>query len=342
MRTPIHRVLQGLSRAFAIAHAIHHNTTSREVHLVVLAPARHGQLSSSTAGVPPSAQSCCRDAGRTTVLRRATEAPASRVCLPALPSPRDGAPQRDRDRPVKSTPCLTSPLVRGQTAVAGSDGPFQMKAASTRGNNGVGPRPRGPRWQRGLSFDGAWTRGPYPGSGLSCGEPEELRSWSRGEASELHTVSPAGGGHHGFGDMLRARDIKRVEERRAEDEEGPLVSATATAVLWSHQASPVEPARRSLVVRMASSVKTFLACSLLAFASVQATKQRVHSRDTFTRAASSPVVTVKNGSYEGVYSPEYDQDFFLGMRYAQVRRLASAHAALQKRQHVLPAHCSLC
>lgn len=31
-----------------------------------------------------------------------------------------------------------------------------------------------------------------------------------------------------------------------------------------------------------------------------------------------PSVTVKNGTYIGVHSPEYNQDFFLGMRYAQV------------------------
>lgn len=90
-----------------------------------------------------------------------------------------------------------------------------------------------------------------------------------------------------------------------------------------HQASatsphPTRPAR-SFVDRMASAVKTFLACSLLTFASVHAA-QRSHSRDTLVRqtASSPPVVTVKNGSIEGLYSPEYDQDFFLGMRYAQV------------------------
>lgn len=37
-------------------------------------------------------------------------------------------------------------------------------------------------------------------------------------------------------------------------------------------------------------------------------------------ASEAPVVTVKNGTYSGVYSDEYDQDFFLGMPYAQVRR----------------------
>jgi hypothetical protein len=30
-----------------------------------------------------------------------------------------------------------------------------------------------------------------------------------------------------------------------------------------------------------------------------------------------PTIHVKNGSYEGIYSAEYDQDFFLGVPYAQ-------------------------
>ncbi|KAJ4386628.1 hypothetical protein N0V93_009526 [Gnomoniopsis smithogilvyi] len=38
------------------------------------------------------------------------------------------------------------------------------------------------------------------------------------------------------------------------------------------------------------------------------------SRDNSTAA---PTVSLKNGSYYGVYSPEYDQDFFLGMPFAQ-------------------------
>lgn len=33
--------------------------------------------------------------------------------------------------------------------------------------------------------------------------------------------------------------------------------------------------------------------------------------------AGLPKAHVKNGTYEGVYSPEYDQDFFLGVPFAQ-------------------------
>jgi hypothetical protein len=33
--------------------------------------------------------------------------------------------------------------------------------------------------------------------------------------------------------------------------------------------------------------------------------------------ASAPIAHVKNGTYVGVHSPEYNQDFFLGMPYAQ-------------------------
>lgn len=37
-----------------------------------------------------------------------------------------------------------------------------------------------------------------------------------------------------------------------------------------------------------------------------------------TNSTSGPQVTVKNGTYAGVYGSQYDQDFFLGMPYAQV------------------------
>jgi hypothetical protein len=43
------------------------------------------------------------------------------------------------------------------------------------------------------------------------------------------------------------------------------------------------------------------------------------------RSTSTPVVAVKNGSYAGVHSSEYNQDFFLGMPYAQVRSLLRHH-----------------
>lgn len=66
-----------------------------------------------------------------------------------------------------------------------------------------------------------------------------------------------------------------------------------------------------------AAIKTFLACSLVFCASVQAAA--THRDIPLRPRSTTPVVTVKNGSYEGVYSPEYGQDFFLGMRYAQVR-----------------------
>lgn len=40
-------------------------------------------------------------------------------------------------------------------------------------------------------------------------------------------------------------------------------------------------------------------------------------------ASTTPTVAVKNGTYSGIYSNEYDQDFFLGMPYAQVCCLRS-------------------
>ena len=42
------------------------------------------------------------------------------------------------------------------------------------------------------------------------------------------------------------------------------------------------------------------------------------SATSFPRGnAGAPTARVKNGTYEGVYSPEYDQDFFLGVPFAQ-------------------------
>lgn len=39
--------------------------------------------------------------------------------------------------------------------------------------------------------------------------------------------------------------------------------------------------------------------------------------------AEAPVVDVKNGSYAGIHSAEYNQDFFLGMPYAKVTTFGS-------------------
>lgn len=101
-------------------------------------------------------------------------------------------------------------------------------------------------------------------------------------------------------------------------EDGGREDALERAWVSFATTSQKEGRSRPFAVSMASAIKTFLACSLLAFVMVHA-GQRSHGRDTAVRQAiSSPVVTVKNGSYEGLYSAEYDQDFFLGMRYAQV------------------------
>ncbi len=34
-------------------------------------------------------------------------------------------------------------------------------------------------------------------------------------------------------------------------------------------------------------------------------------------AANTPAATVKNGTYSGIHSPQYDQDFFLGVPFAE-------------------------
>lgn len=67
-----------------------------------------------------------------------------------------------------------------------------------------------------------------------------------------------------------------------------------------------------------ASLSGCLVAYLLYFASFchVGTAARRHQRETSSNNA--PVATVKNGSYEGVYSAGYDQDFFLGMPYATV------------------------
>lgn len=42
----------------------------------------------------------------------------------------------------------------------------------------------------------------------------------------------------------------------------------------------------------------------------------INVQDSY-QADSAPSVSVKNGTYVGVYAPTYDQDFFLGMPFAQ-------------------------
>lgn len=111
------------------------------------------------------------------------------------------------------------------------------------------------------------------------------------------------------------RDIIIIKEGPESGECGALPSATGSPHPFN------EKAASSILAKMASLVKTLLAGSLFAFASVHAgvASHRGSARGSSLRARSAPVVAVKNGSYEGVYSSEYDQDYFLGMRYSQVR-----------------------
>lgn len=44
----------------------------------------------------------------------------------------------------------------------------------------------------------------------------------------------------------------------------------------------------------------------------------VASRAVAASRHTAPTVSVKNGSYAGIYSADYDQDYFLGIPYAQV------------------------
>jgi hypothetical protein len=45
---------------------------------------------------------------------------------------------------------------------------------------------------------------------------------------------------------------------------------------------------------------------------------RVTRQECDSSSTATPSATVKNGTYTGVYSAGYQQDFFLGMPYAQV------------------------
>jgi hypothetical protein len=105
-----------------------------------------------------------------------------------------------------------------------------------------------------------------------------------------------------------------------EPDPGPCAGALPSATGSPHLSN--KKAASSTVAKMASLVKSLLAGSLFVFASVHAgvASHRGSPRDSSSlHARSGPVVTVKNGSYEGLYSSQYDQDFFLGMRYSQVR-----------------------
>ncbi|KAJ2904767.1 hypothetical protein MKZ38_007275 [Zalerion maritima] len=50
----------------------------------------------------------------------------------------------------------------------------------------------------------------------------------------------------------------------------------------------------------------------------------------------APQASVKNGTYSGIYSPEYNQDFFLGMPYARVSWLKVSHLVDVAPQHSRP------
>lgn len=103
-----------------------------------------------------------------------------------------------------------------------------------------------------------------------------------------------------------------------EPDPGPCAGALPSATGSPHLSN--KKAASSTVAKMASLVKSLLAGSLFVFASVHAgvASHRGSPRDSSSlHARSGPVVTVKNGSYEGLYSSQYDQDFFLGMRYSQ-------------------------
>lgn len=138
-------------------------------------------------------------------------------------------------------------------------------------------------------------------------------------------TSGDGGGKPGMGRLDEGvRDIIIIKERP-----GPGRSCGALPP-QPPAGPPLTPSNKkaassTVVAKMASLAKTLLAGSLFVFASVHAGVAS-HRDSSVLRARSNPVVTVKNGSYEGVHSSEYDQDFFLGMRYSQVRAEYVTHS----------------
>lgn len=130
----------------------------------------------------------------------------------------------------------------------------------------------------------------------------------------------------------------RGEEPAEEDEENDLVDVDKKAhvarmllpydsspklVFSAHRSRPPVSAVVSICCRVSCSLALLwiffrmvllpllAACSLYVGTAVS-----VPVADAYD-VSGAPVVTVKNGTYSGIYSDEYDQDFFLGMPYAQ-------------------------
>lgn len=168
------------------------------------------------------------------------------------------------------------------------------------------------------------SRGTFQGAG---GQPSLSPRY--GWICSPLTSGDGGGGNSGTGRLGDAalRDVLVIKEKPDPGRWDALLPPPSSAA-----GSPLPPNKKAasstVVAKMASLVKTLLAGSLFAFASVHAgvATHRSSPRDSVLRARSGPVVTVKNGSYEGVHSAEYDQDFFLGMRYSQVRPTSVTHS----------------
>lgn len=131
----------------------------------------------------------------------------------------------------------------------------------------------------------------------------------------------------------------RGEEPAEEDEEDDLVDVDKKAhvarvllpygfspklVFSAHRSRPPVSAVVSICRRVSCSLallwiffKMVLIPLLAACSLYVGTAVSVPVADAYD-VSGAPVVTVKNGTYSGIYSDEYDQDFFLGMPYAQV------------------------
>lgn len=105
---------------------------------------------------------------------------------------------------------------------------------------------------------------------------------------------------HGYGK-------EKDDKKKVIKDYGSLdLTASSASSYFSHQPPPLR--RPLLSSKMASILKALLTLLAFAFLTVRAADGN---------ASSSPTVTVQNGSYTGLYNANYDQDLFLGLRYAQ-------------------------
>jgi hypothetical protein len=117
------------------------------------------------------------------------------------------------------------------------------------------------------------------------------------------------------------RQIDEMEKQAGSSGVERSVITRVSEYITKRQARPQPPrtgfgtGRVSAAVSLVAIAMLLLATYALASAYWMAGLEAAVPRQVQT---SSPTVTLKNGSYAGVHSPEFRQEFFLGMPYAEV------------------------